>query len=334
MTRSTFLWLCVAMLTALWPARVGANAAQTQADSELTAELEVPAPDVRIDHEALVIDLRGRLGRRAAPHIEATYALVNDGARVVVPVRFVSAGSAGAKVEFDGKAVRTTTSEDPIPEAWVRAYAKAGSLNPSEDALSFALEIPPGAHTLSVAYATRGGWVDEIGERSATVDYLLAPAKHWGGFGVLEVTVLPPDGAEVIANVELERVDGELRGRFDGLPADVLHIVAREIDVTPAILRVVLALVGLLGLFVIIRYLPRAARKRHREPGLAAVGFGVAAAGLFVVWIYGYTFVVEGAIYAVIFLGLPASVVLGLVVAGAVLYYARAAAREHDDADS
>ena len=69
--------------------------------------------------------------------------------------------------------------------------------------------------------------------------------------------------------------------------------------------------------------------KRASEcaPGRAALLIGGASAGVFAVWIFGFAFVAQDAIYGVMILGPPATLVVALVAGIAAAHLANAARR-------
>jgi hypothetical protein len=57
--------------------------------------------------------------------------------------------------------------------------------------------------------------------------YLLAPARSWGGFGGLDVTVYVPQDWPAVTEPELQRDGERLFGSFDTIPADALTITTQ-----------------------------------------------------------------------------------------------------------
>ncbi len=93
----------------------------------------------------------------------------------------------------------------------------------------FRVRLEPGkTHNLEVEYVTRSGW-DELRYVNPICHftYYLRPAKNWAGFGNLSVTLRVPWGYRVVTSLDgqLSRQGpGLLRGTFEGLPADDLHV--------------------------------------------------------------------------------------------------------------
>ena len=88
--------------------------------------------------------------------------------------------------------------------------------------VAISLELPPGPSTLHVRYRARACGTAERRTVTWQLPYVLAPAREWGAFGRLEVTVHLPGGWEARSTPALEREGDTLRGSFTGLPADAL----------------------------------------------------------------------------------------------------------------
>jgi hypothetical protein len=89
--------------------------------------------------------------------------------------------------------------------------------------------LPSGASKLSARYHARASGVDEGNHPLATwqIPYVLAPARNWGSFGDLDVTVRIPAGWDSASTLPLNR-DGEvLQGTFAGVPADSFVVATR-----------------------------------------------------------------------------------------------------------
>ena len=99
--------------------------------------------------------------------------------------------------------------------------------------VAISLVLPPGPSTLHVYYRARACGAAERPTVTWQLPYVLAPARQWGGFGGLDVTVNLPSGWEARSTPALEREGDTLRGSFDGLPADAL-LLATGSSVPPA----------------------------------------------------------------------------------------------------
>ncbi len=204
-----------------------------------------PAADLaglRVAREVLTLDLRP-LARTRLASVDAEYRIVNAGPARVVPLRFLALGdhAEAARVWINGQPVpalaldalevpalwRTVTETpalggDPVPYAADEALGQAGGLG-------FVLTIPPGQHTVRVAYGVRPGSFDDgrHPNRVWQLAYSLAPARRWAGFGQLDVRVQLPPGWDAAASVPLRRDGDALVGRFPGVPGDVLALSVR-----------------------------------------------------------------------------------------------------------
>jgi hypothetical protein len=202
---------------------------------------------IAITDERLTIDLRPLAGLQHA-HVEAIYHLSNPGPACKVELFFLAGAPAveAFEVRLGERAVESKPLKwddfspyaKELPESWT-GYAylpgiEAGGhclFHPPEyesTPIAFSVELPTGASTLTAHYSARACGSDE-GAPTTTwqFPYLLAPAKRWGSFGRLEVTVSIPPGWEVTSTPALRREGDNLRGTFDGLPADTLHLATR-----------------------------------------------------------------------------------------------------------
>src|SRR5207244_3098648 len=94
--------------------------------------------------------------------------------------------------------------------------------------LTFSIELPPGPALLRVRYQARACGGDE-GFPTTTwqFPYILAPARSWGSFGGMQVTVYLPAEWQCVSRPALKREGDVLQGSFDRLPSDALVVVAR-----------------------------------------------------------------------------------------------------------
>lgn len=231
------------LLLCLWlPAAAHANAAAPSQGGNAGSE-PTGLEQVFILRETLSVDLR----RLAAADgqlilVEAVYELENRGAERRLDLVFAF-GSAykDFKVWLDDQPVGSQPvrlSEQPpgwdAPDTtpWLGGreldYA-GGSMSYHRDRESerFNPNVPPGKHRLRVSYAVTPTQYTNSPVRLWQFAYVLAPAREWAGFGGLDVTVSAPEGWTVVTKPKLEAVGGELKGRFDQLPADALALTAR-----------------------------------------------------------------------------------------------------------
>jgi hypothetical protein len=192
--------------------------------------------DIAIAREELVIDLHA-LADGPFGHVHATYHLVNRGAEQREPLVFVSGThderAAGITVQLDGHAVET------MPQADQRSLSVAWhppDTTPDFDGgtrwygvdkptlLGFVATIPAGEHTLEVDADVSPA----LDRRSGDVlvwqlAYVLAPARDWGGFGTLDLTVRIPDDWELAITPSIDAG----HATFDKLPADAIALTTR-----------------------------------------------------------------------------------------------------------
>jgi hypothetical protein len=201
---------------------------------------------VSIRHEELRIDLRP-LGDGQPARVEAVYLLHNPGEAQRAELVFVSGTEIMGEFEvrLNGRIVRSRSEPydgkdtERLPKKWLppqdfqgfdreKAYVIIYPYGNRTTLLLFDVDLPAGISTLSVRYKARAAGADER-HPTATwfFPYVLAPARAWGGFGGLDVTVNVPQGWESRATPPLEREGDVLRGHFDELPADMLVLAVR-----------------------------------------------------------------------------------------------------------
>lgn len=211
--------------------------------------------EIAIEHEILMFDLRP-LAEDGRPKITATYQLDNKGsAAFTAPLVFVSGmtGIGDVEVKFDGASVRTNSisGDASFPPAWnppistpsLDGGAPIGFDMEKPASVEFTVEIPPGRHTLAVSYTTIPAMTRSHGGATILwqVGYVLAPARDWGSFGTLDVSVEAPPDWRVATSLELARTGDTLRGKFTGLPSDTIGISA---SASPSMLHTI-AIFGL-----------------------------------------------------------------------------------------
>jgi hypothetical protein len=200
---------------------------------------------VAISREELTIDLRP-LAAVDPARVKVVYHLHNPGERKKLNLLFVSGAPdvQDFEVRLDDRPVPSKPLPgkdwDDLPAEWkpprylpgIHGRELFATMHGMWDhhigAITFSVEIPPGASTLRVRYRARAAGATE-GHTTATwlFPYVLAPAKAWAGFGTLEVTVYLPEGWEHHSEPPLEREGDVLRGHFTGLPADTLALAVR-----------------------------------------------------------------------------------------------------------
>lgn len=305
---------------------------------------------IAIEREDLRFDLRPTAERDEST-VSAVYQLDNRGDTVTAPLVFVDgAVSTNTRVTFDGAAVPgeqlIPSQVEVLPRAWAGplttpAIDGGAALDYSVEgtgAYAFTLVIPPGKHQLAVTYEAYGSRAKsrEGGTLLHQLGYVLAPARDWGAFGTLDVTVLVPAGWRTATSPALARTGDTLHGTFSSLPDDTIGITFQApTTLLHAILQYVLPLLALL---VVLGggYLMRAVGRR-RGRGIrplwpatlpAAMGWGLAIAisvglagvrstlGLPAGQVGAYGYVGLGAILAGILGGLVA-IPVGMMIARA-----------------
>jgi hypothetical protein len=251
---------------------------------------------IAIAHEDLAFDLRPLAGGAPA-RVTAIYHLVNRGPERTEPLVFVSGidEARDPRIAFDDRALAdphalSATEDAALPASWrpplaTPSLAGGAALPYEADApvsLAFSVTIPPGEHRLEIHYAAVPA--RDRSARAGTViwqlGYVLAPARAWGGFGDLDVTVRVPAGWRAAVAPALARTGDMLHAHFDHLPADTLGITAqapigRVHDVLEIALPLLALLVALGGPFALVA-LGRACGRRVRPVWPAALGGALA----------------------------------------------------------
>ena len=234
---------------------------------------------IAIEREELTFDLRP-LAEGTPVRVTARYHLVNSGEAVTAPLVFVTGVSDfdNVRVTLDGNAVSSNPERlsDWLPASWA-APRTTPALDGGEalsyatektSSVSFALTIPAGRHELVVTYAARPQMTRSRagGTLLWQLGYVLAPARDWGSFGALDVSVQVPSGWRAAVSPPLARGGDTLRAHFTALPADTLGISLQAPtgalhDVLQIALPLLLAIVVLGGIFAMY-LIGRASRTR------------------------------------------------------------------------
>lgn len=184
---------------------------------EPVAELE----DLHVLRESLHFDLRGLQEPGDLARVVAEYEIEHRGqTHRELDLYFVAPGLAEGEVRLDGEELSAQPEERPLPEAWGGLEVRGRG-----DGLRYTASMDPGTHRLRVEYLARpsvDGTVDPV---VVHLPYVLAPARHWGSFGGLDVEVKPPRGCTVTSSLPLNGgVGGDQIGTFDGVPSDMLEL--------------------------------------------------------------------------------------------------------------
>ena len=203
---------------------------------------------VAIVREKLTIDLRPLVAVQPV-EVEAIYYLNNSGSTKKLDLLFITGvtGVRDFEVRLDGRLVESrqvplgeqSNRQDELPKSWQPpdelpgidsdgGYSHIHRRLEGAIVLSFVLELPPGRSTLSVRYRARAyGEYEDYPIVTWLFPYILAPAREWGSFGGLDVTIHLPETWQSNSTPALEREGGVLRGSFTSLPADCLALAVR-----------------------------------------------------------------------------------------------------------
>lgn len=221
---------------------------------------------VTIKREELTIDLRPAATVEPAK-IRVVYHLDNPGDEKPLDLVFVS-GSFVTKFAptLDGKALEYTMSTPRDAAApWTGPSGTPDfdggevSYKAEITPVGFHMTLPSGTHDLVIEYSARmGGRHDHEPTVKRQLVYILAPAKTWGGFGGLDITVHVPNDWRAIASLPLQRSGDTLTGSFATIPADALGITLQAkpsvlYSISTRALQVQLILVLIGGWFVLYR---------------------------------------------------------------------------------
>jgi hypothetical protein len=233
--------------------------------------------DIAIAHEDLAIDLRPLVDGNLA-QVSATYHLDNRAADQTLDL--VLASGSGEPVQFrvtlDGAEVPTAAWPDAaLPASWQAPTATPRldgdgelgyELRHPGGPLGFRLAVPPGRHTLSLAYSA-----DPVHHHAGEpmllhqFVYVLSPARTWAGFGGLDVTLRVPPGWRAAVRPALVRDGDTLHAAFPDLPADAIAVTVAAPAGAFRIIRytagALFAIVALCGGIAVARV--AAARERH-----------------------------------------------------------------------
>lgn len=301
------LLLCLCLPTATF-----ANAAAPSRRGQTGAE-PTGLEQIFILRESLNIDLRRLEEARSDDGqlilVEAVYELENRGEERRLELVFAF-GSAfkDFRVWLDDQPVgsrpvrlkeQPRSWDMPATTPWLdgRQLGYAGSSSASyggHDSQSFNPVVPPGRHRLRAGYSVTPSRYASSPIWYWQFAYILAPAREWGGFGGLDVTVSAPRGWTVVTEPKLTPEGVDLKGRFDQLPADVLTLTARApVPVYYDLANYFFLLLFLLAVFASPLLIFTFARRRGYQLKLSWL-WGVGAALL-----WGLPILATGILYAV-----------------------------------
>jgi hypothetical protein len=249
--------------------------------------------DIAIERETLTIDLRP-LAENGKVRVEAIYYLHNTGPERTHDLQFAAgSNTSDFRVLLDDQllpsAASPSSTQPPkwkIPAQTPRIPGRGGSgeLSYQPGAATptdFRATISPGRHTLKVEYFGEAGthlYGDPTVYRQFA--YILAPAREWGGFGGLDVTIHLPPGWHAAATPELTRDGDTLTGQFSNVPADALAITVQSPE-GPAYSLVktgsfVLFVTALIGGVVVCWWLGRRSGRSGSAGAIWSIGRGLA----------------------------------------------------------
>ena len=253
--------------------------------------------DVAITHEELVIDLRP-LADRGLVLVRATYHLDSPAGAKQLDLVFASGVGrlADFQVALDNRmlASKLVAGAD-LPKSWrppaTTPLPEGGDLGfdvrLADASFGFQLDVAPGAHELVISYAAEA--VAHHARQPTILHqfaYVLSPARTWGGFGGLDVTVQVAPGWIMAVTPAMTRAGDTFTGTYPAIPADAIALTARAPLGAYSIVAV--AAWVLLGLVTIgggvLVYLIALTRERRRARAGKLCAPGLAAFGLAALW--------------------------------------------------
>jgi hypothetical protein len=198
--------------------------------------------DVIIKRETLTLDMRP-LADAKPVLVEALYLLDCKKAIDKVDLVFIAGSETTSAFEVTLDDQKVATSRRPVkdlekdlPVQWRPPHTTPGINSESVQyhtatpsfLWSFQLSLTPGEHRLRVRYeAVAASYRGKSPAIYWQLAYVLAPAREWGEFGGLDVTVYLPERWHAASQPLLTREGDTLVGRFDSLPADSLALTVQ-----------------------------------------------------------------------------------------------------------
>jgi hypothetical protein len=193
--------------------------------------------------EILRLDLRPLGAGREHVVVESEYRIVNGGPRRTLVLTLPTGGArlqqdAQGGIWLDDTRVPLEPApHTPVPADWPVPPTTPGlrGAEPlplaqsawSKDLMTAAIELPAGEHVLRLRQGARPASDQSRTPALWQLAYVLAPARRWSTFRLLEVEVMLPPGWEVAADPPLARAPAGLRGTFALVPADALRLTAQ-----------------------------------------------------------------------------------------------------------
>jgi len=269
-----FIWLIVLVGTFALTSLGWANMANPYQEGDQVGEPTGDLRSVAIEHEALVMDLKG-LAQDGPALVTATYDVRNDGATKRLNLLFVATAlapnqGAGTGVWLDNQKVASSIRSAPLPPSWQPPKTTPGiGSNPDlpyyagngvERGILFTLQLPSGAHQIRVAYQARASAVATQSSpvRYWQLGYVLSPARNWESFGKLDLEIDLPPAWSLVSSLNLARSGDVFKGSFNGIPADTIGLTVQapvppepvNFDVTPFVFVVGIGLSVGIGIAV------------------------------------------------------------------------------------
>jgi hypothetical protein len=222
-----------------------ANMAAPWNPGDLVGEPTGSFRSLSIIREKLSFDLRA-LNQGKFAQITATYQIRNEGEPNSVQLLFVAPAFKAGSVTVDRVVVPSVPVKlSKLPPEWqapktVPAISNhwltkarqnpydVNSPSPTDaSGLRFAVALPKGEHSLQVSYDMQPSTYNDSVYRDYQIAYILAPARSWAKFGLLQVEVDLPPNWKVATSLPMKRTGDTLRASFNSLPANSLAIVTR-----------------------------------------------------------------------------------------------------------
>ncbi len=230
------------VVSSLLVPKAEANITSPRTAGDLVGEPTGSLRSLAIIREMLSLDLRP-INKVGLARIVATYEVRNEGQSTSVDLVFISPGIKAGSITVDGASVPSTPVKLlNLPPQWQppKTVPAISTLllaqktqnnykvnNTLASGLRFAATLLKGEHQLKVSYEMHPSTYDASIYRDYQIAYILAPARSWAAFGVLEVSVNLSPGWNVATSLPMNRTGDTLRAIFKGLPADSLAITTR-----------------------------------------------------------------------------------------------------------
>jgi hypothetical protein len=193
--------------------------------------------------ERLLLDLRPLGVGREHVVVESEYRIANAGGRRSLTLTFPTAGGrlrddvqGGAWLD-ETRLPLAPAPLTPVPADWIVPALTPGLGGAApvplalsawgKDLMTATVDVPAGEHVLRLRHGARPAADHSRTPALWQLAYVLAPARRWSGFRLLEVEVLLPAGWNVAADPPLARAPAGLRGTFAVVPSDALALTAQ-----------------------------------------------------------------------------------------------------------